>query len=134
MKSWFHFMWDNFIGLIAFFIENDMISEGGGALQCVIDLFMKEKLFHLLIRALIAGGGAPEIEVAVRLMEYSQSLSGMEAYCVRAYAEAMEVIPLTLAENAGLNPIGVVTELRKRHANGEKSAGINVRKVREYNV
>ena len=81
-------------------------------------------------RALIAGGGAPEIEVALRLMEYSQTLKGMEAYCVRAFAEAMEVIPSTLAENAGLNPISVVTELRKRHANGERTAGINVRKVR----
>lgn len=80
-------------------------------------------------RALIAGGGAPEIEVALRLMEYSQTLKGMEAYCVRAFAEAMEVIPSTLAENAGLNPISVVTELRKRHANGERTAGINVRKV-----
>ena len=80
-------------------------------------------------RALIAGGGAPEIEVAVGLMEYAQSLSGMESYCIRGYAEAMEVIPSTLAENAGLNPIGVVTELRKRHANGEKTAGINVRRV-----
>ena len=63
-------------------------------------------------------------------MEYSHTLSGMEAYCVRGFAEALEVIPYTLAENAGLNPIGVVTELRKRHANGEKTAGINVRKVR----
>ena len=62
-------------------------------------------------------------------MEYSHTLSGMEAYCVRGFAEALEVIPYTLAENAGLNPIGVVTELRKRHANGEKTAGINVRKV-----
>jgi hypothetical protein len=52
----------------------------------------------------------------------------MEAYCFAAYAEALEVIPTTLAENAGLNPIAMVTELRNRHANGEKSAGINVRK------
>ena len=80
-------------------------------------------------RALIAGGGAPETEVAVGLMAYAQTLSGMEAYCMRSYAEAMEVIPSTLAENAGLNPIGVVTELRKRHANGERTAGINVRRV-----
>ena len=68
--------------------------------------------------------------MAVHLMEYSQSLGGMDAYCIRAYAEAMEVIPSTLAENAGLNPIAVVTELRKRHANGEKSTGVNVRKVK----
>lgn len=80
-------------------------------------------------RALIAGGGAPEIELAVRLAEYSRTLAGMEAYCVRAYADALEVIPSTLAENAGLNPICTVTELRNRHAQGEKMAGINVRKV-----
>ena len=85
--------------------------------------------FKHTFRALIAGGGAPETEVALRLTEYSQTLKGMDAYCVRAFAEAMEVIPATLAENAGLNPISVVTELRKRHANGEKTAGINVRKV-----
>ena len=87
---------------------------------------------HTNTRALIAGGGAPEIEVALRLMEHSQTLKGMEAYCMRAFAEAMEVIPSTLAENAGLNPISVVTELRKRHANGERTAGINVRKVGPY--
>ncbi|KAF0036880.1 hypothetical protein F2P81_009754 [Scophthalmus maximus] len=78
--------------------------------------------------ALIAGGGAPEIELAVRLAEYSRTLAGMEAYCMRAYADAMEVIPSTLAENAGLNPISTVTELRNRHAQGDKMAGINVRK------
>ena len=79
--------------------------------------------------ALIAGGGAPEIEVSLRLMEHAQTLTGTEGYCFRAFAEAMEVIPYTLAENAGLNPIAVVTELRNKHAQGEKSAGINVRKV-----
>ena len=54
----------------------------------------------------------------------------MESYCVRAYAEAMEVIPYTLSENAGLNPILIVTELRLLHAQGDKHAGINVKKVR----
>ena len=53
----------------------------------------------------------------------------MEAYCFQAYADALEVIPTTLAENAGLNPIAIVTELRNRHALGERNAGINVRKV-----
>ena len=54
----------------------------------------------------------------------------MEAYCFQAYADALEVIPTTLAENAGLNPIAIVTELRNRHALGERNAGINVRTVR----
>lgn len=44
----------------------------------------------------------------------------MESICLRAYAEALEVIPYTLAENAGLSPINTVTELRNKHANGEK--------------
>lgn len=88
---------------------------------CVIRCLVKE-------RALIAGGGAPEIELAIRLAEYSNTLSGMEQYCFRAFAEALEVIPYTLAENAGLNPIATVTELRNKHAQGEYTAGINVRK------
>lgn len=61
--------------------------------------------------------------------EYARTLRGMDSYCVRAYGDALEVIPSTLAENAGLNPISTVTELRNRHAQGEKTAGINVRKV-----
>lgn len=79
-------------------------------------------------RALIAGGGAPEIEMALQLAAYSNTLEGVDAYCFRAFAEALEVIPSTLAENAGLNPIATVTELRNRHAQGEINAGINVRK------
>jgi len=79
-------------------------------------------------RALIGGGGAPEIHVSRLLSQYAQSLSGMEAYCFQAYADALEVIPTTLAENAGLNPIAIVTELRNRHALGDRNAGINVRK------
>ncbi len=65
-------------------------------------------------------------------MEYAQTQAGMKAYCLRAFAEAMEVIPSTLAENAGLHPISVVTDLRNRHAQGDRNAGINVRKVRVH--
>ncbi len=54
----------------------------------------------------------------------------MESYCVRGYADALEVVPYTLAENAGLNPIQIVTELRSLHAAGNKYHGINVKKVR----
>jgi T-complex protein 1 subunit delta len=88
----------------------------------------------LCISALIAGGGAPEIHVSRLLSQYAQTLKGMEAYCFAAYAEALEVIPTTLAENAGLNPIAMVTELRNRHALGERSAGINVRKVSYFHA
>ncbi|CAL1705099.1 unnamed protein product [Somion occarium] len=88
---------------------------------CVVRCLVKK-------RALIVGGGAPEIHVSRLLSQYAHSLKGMEAYCFQAYADALEVIPTTLAENAGLNPISIVTELRNRHALGERNAGINVRK------
>lgn len=88
---------------------------------CVIRCLVKK-------RALIAGGGAPEIEMALQLASYAQTLEGVDAYCFRGFADALEVIPSTLAENAGLNPIATVTELRAKHAQGEKNAGINVRK------
>lgn len=78
---------------------------------------------------MIVGGGAPEIHVSRLLSQYAHTLKGMEAYCFQAYADALEVIPTTLAENAGLNPIAIVTELRNRHALGDRDAGINVRKV-----
>eukprot|EP00854_Cymbomonas_tetramitiformis_P009557 gene9557-11321_t len=77
---------------------------------------------------LIPGGGAPEMEMSRLLLEYAKTLTGMDSYCVRAFAEALEVIPFTLAENAGLNPIAIVTQLRALHAKGGSSHGINVRK------
>ncbi|KAL6768297.1 CCT4 [Auxenochlorella protothecoides x Auxenochlorella symbiontica] len=79
-------------------------------------------------RFLIAGGGSPEIELAVKLGQWAKTLVGMESVCVRAFAEALEIIPGTLAENAGMNPIEVVTELRRLHAAGHQHHGINVRK------
>eukprot|EP00877_Chromochloris_zofingiensis_P003962 jgi/Chrzof1/13567/Cz08g02120.t1 len=79
-------------------------------------------------RFLIAGGSAPEVEVTHQLTKWSKTLQGMESYCVRGFAEALEVVPYTLAENAGLNPIQIVTELRNLHANGAQYHGINVKK------
>ncbi len=79
-------------------------------------------------RSLVPGGAAVETEVNVRLGEWAKTLSGAQAYCVKSYAEALETIPYTLAENAGLNPIQVITELRNRHAGGERNAGINIRR------
>jgi len=88
---------------------------------CVIRSLVKKRFF-------IAGGGAPEIELSLSLGKWAKTLKGMESYCVSAYADAFEIVPYTLAENAGLNPIAIVTELRNKHAQGEKNAGINVRK------
>ncbi|GME74237.1 unnamed protein product [Ambrosiozyma monospora] len=88
---------------------------------CVIRCLVKEK-------ALIAGGGAPEIEVSRTLLKEANKLSGVEQLCFREFALALEVIPTTLAENAGLNPIEIVTDLRNKHELGEKEAGISVRR------
>lgn len=88
---------------------------------CVVRCLMQK-------RFLIAGGGAPEMELSYQLSQWAKTLTGMESYCVRGFAEALEVVPYTLAENAGLNPIENVTELRNLHASGHKYHGMNVRK------
>lgn len=75
---------------------------------------------------LVAGGGSPEVEVALRLQEYAATLEGREQLAVKAYAEALEVIPRTLAENAGLDPIDMLMELRSQHEKGMKTAGLDV--------
>jgi len=77
---------------------------------------------------MVNGGGAPEIEVAESLMKFAKTLGDVESYGVKAFARALEVIPYTLAENAGLNPVKTVTELRQVHQDGDETAGINVKK------
>ena len=74
----------------------------------------------------LAGGGAPELEVARELKKYAETLPGREQLAVRSFAEAMEAIPNTLTENAGLDPIDVLSELRARHEKGEIWSGIEV--------
>ena len=63
----------------------------------------------------VAGAGAPEVEVARRLREYAVTVGGREQLAIEAFADALEVIPRALAENAGLDPIDVLVELRKAH-------------------
>lgn len=75
---------------------------------------------------ILAGGGAPEMEIARTLRDYAKSLPGREQLAVQRYAEAIEIVPLTLGENAGLDPIDILTELRARHEKGEKWAGVDV--------
>jgi thermosome len=75
---------------------------------------------------MVAGGGAPELEMANVLKGYADTLPGREQLAVRVYAEALESIPTILAENAGLDPIDVLSELRSRHEKGEKWAGLEV--------
>ncbi len=75
----------------------------------------------------VAGAGAIEIELAKRLRKYANSLSGKEQLAVLAFADAMEIIPRTLAENAGLDPVDIVAELKAKHDSPQgKWAGINV--------
>jgi thermosome len=75
---------------------------------------------------MVAGGGATATEIALRLRKYASSVGGREQIAIEAFANAMEIIPRTLAENAGLDPIDKLIELRKAHAGGKKTAGINV--------
>ena len=74
----------------------------------------------------VGGAGAPEIEVAKRLRKFANSLSGREQLAVLAFANALEIIPRTLAENAGLDPIDVLTDLKAAHDQKKVWAGINV--------
>ena len=101
---------------------------------CVVRCLIKQ-------RYLIPGGGCPEMNVSLALSRYGEELGGMTGYCIRSYARALEVVPYTLSENAGLQPINMVTELRRRHAASQEEerasggktrgkdryAGINVR-------
>jgi chaperonin GroEL (HSP60 family) len=64
---------------------------------------------------IVGGGGAPEVEVAKALRNLAESAGGKEALAINAFAEAMEVIPQTLAENAGLDSIDILTQLRAKH-------------------
>jgi thermosome len=75
---------------------------------------------------IVAGGGAPEMEIARALGDYADSLPGREQLAVQGFAEAMETVPLTLGENAGLDPIDILSELRARHEKGETWAGVDV--------
>jgi len=82
----------------------------------------------------VAGGGAVEIELARKLREFGNSLSGREQLAVEEFANALEYIPATLAENAGMDPIDVLTELKSRHDSGEKNAGLNLFKNKVENM
>lgn len=75
---------------------------------------------------MLTGGGSTAVEVALRLREYSSSVGGREQIAIDAYASALEVIPTALSENAGLDPIDILIEMRKSHKAGKKHAGVNV--------
>ena len=77
---------------------------------------------------IVAGGGAPEAETAKQLREFAVKVGGREQLAIEAYAEALEAIPLTLAENAGLDPIDIMVELRSKHSEPDhKWYGVQVK-------
>jgi len=73
----------------------------------------------------VAGGGAPEAELSRMVKAYAQKLSGKEQMAVQAYAEALEIIPISLAENAGMDPIDSLMEVRSKHQAKSKWAGVD---------
>jgi thermosome len=75
---------------------------------------------------IVAGGGAPEEEVARTLRKYAETLPGKEQLAVIGYADAVEIVPMTLAENAGLDTIDILSELKVQHEKGKIWAGVNV--------
>jgi thermosome len=88
------------------------------ALHVARDLFREPKI--------VPGGGAFEIEVARRVREYARKLSGKEQLAALKFADALEYVPTILALTAGLDPVDAIAELRRRHDNGELSAGVDV--------
>ncbi|RLI88742.1 MAG: thermosome subunit [Candidatus Altiarchaeales archaeon] len=75
---------------------------------------------------IVPGGGAPEIELARRLREYADTVGGREQLAIGAFADAVELIPRTLAESAGLDAIDTLVELRAKHEKGETNTGVLV--------
>jgi archaeal chaperonin len=77
--------------------------------------------------AIVAGGGAPEAEVAAKVMKWTDKLNGREQLAAQKFAEALETIPVCLATNAGLDPIDTMTEIRAKHADGGKWFGVEAK-------
>ena len=86
------------------------------AISVIKDMILEPKM--------VAGGGAPEAEVARRLRSFATKISGREQLAVRDFAESLEIVPVALAENAGLNTIDALVELRSLHEKGALWAGI----------
>jgi thermosome len=88
------------------------------ALNVVLDVIRSGKI--------VPGGGAPEILVAERLRQYASTLEGREQLAIRAFADAVESIPLTLAENSGFDPVDCLAALRAKHGQGMKNYGLDI--------
>jgi thermosome len=88
------------------------------AINVVKDILMEPKI--------VAGGGAIETELALRLRDYARTLPGKEQLAVEKFAEALEIVPIQLAENAGLDPVESIVTLRSKHKEGERGYGVDV--------
>ncbi len=77
-------------------------------------------------KKVVAGGGAVEVELSKKLKEFAQKYSGREQLAILAFANALEIVPRTLAENAGLDPIDMLTNLRAAHDEGKMTYGLDV--------
>nr|MDO8111791.1 thermosome subunit beta [Candidatus Sigynarchaeota archaeon] len=76
--------------------------------------------------AFVVGGGAIEAELASVLRKFKETVSGREQIAVEYFADVLEIIPAVLAENGGIDPVNVIVELRSKHKEGQKNAGINL--------
>ncbi len=90
----------------------------GDALRVVADVVKDNTV--------VAGGGACEAELSLRLREYARTIGGKEQLAVDAFADALEIIPHTLAENAGLDSTDMMTMLKSKHVAGGTTSGIDV--------
>jgi T-complex protein 1 subunit gamma len=115
--------------------SKDILNEIERNLQDAMSV-ARNVLFH---PRLSPGGGATEMAVSVRLAQKAKSVEGVAQWPYKAIADAMEVIPRTLIQNAGASPIRILTKLRAKHAEGGSSWGIdgdtgNVVDMKEYGV
>ncbi len=92
------------------------------ALMVVKDVIEKPEI--------VAGGGAPESYAASQLKDWADSFDGREQLAIKKYAEALETIPLTIAENAGMDPIDTMANLRSKQNQGRKWTGIDARNTK----
>lgn len=115
--------------------SKDILNEIERNLQDAMSV-ARNVIFH---PRLSPGGGATEMAVSVRLGQLAKSIEGVQQWPYKAVAEAMEVIPRTLAQNAGQNPIRILTGLRAKHVEGQSTYGIDgdtgaVVDMKEYGV
>ncbi len=86
------------------------------------------------VPSIVAGGGAPETYTSTKIRSWAKTLEGREQLAAEKFADALEIIPLTLSENAGMDPIDTLASLRSRQIKGEKWTGIDVMKGRVVNM